>query len=164
MVVFAAPQLREYEELRNDPSSFEGRARTDEAVGLVWSVLGHRGGPRGAPRRSQLLQREGREEEVPGRPTAELYHRLQPCHASEPPNRRHGLPRPRAAAIPPIRCGMVILKSITGDTGSIIAYLQHSQVFCMWLQWSNLTSFLYFVLCHFNLPSLKSGGNKFIIV
>ncbi|EGB02731.1 hypothetical protein AURANDRAFT_68615 [Aureococcus anophagefferens] len=32
MVVFAAPQLREYEELRNDPSSFEGRARTDEAV------------------------------------------------------------------------------------------------------------------------------------
>ena len=59
----------------------------------------------GAPRRSQHLQREGREEEVPGRPTAELYHRLQPCHASEPPNRRHGLPRPRAAAIPPIRCG-----------------------------------------------------------
>ena len=32
MVVFAAPQLREYEELRNDPSSFEGRARTDEAA------------------------------------------------------------------------------------------------------------------------------------
>ena len=76
-----------------------------KAVGLVWSVLGHRGGPQGAPRRSQHLQRQGRKEEVPGRPTAELYHRLQPCHASEPPNRRHGLPRPRAAAIPPIRCG-----------------------------------------------------------
>lgn len=63
------------------------------------------GGPRGAPRRSHHLQRQGREEEVPGRPTAELYHRLQPYNASEPPNRRHGLPRPRAAAIPPIRCG-----------------------------------------------------------
>ena len=76
-----------------------------KAVGLVWSVLGHRGGPRGAPRRSHHLQRQGREEEVPGRPRAELYHRLQPYHASEPPNRRHGLPRPRTAAIPPIRCG-----------------------------------------------------------
>ena len=76
-----------------------------KAVGLVWSVLGHRGGPRVAPRRSHHLQRQGREEEVPGRPRAELYHRLQPYHASEPPNRRHGLPRPRAAAIPPIRCG-----------------------------------------------------------
>ena len=32
MVVFAAPQLRENEELRNDPSSFEGRARTDKAA------------------------------------------------------------------------------------------------------------------------------------
>ncbi|EGB03364.1 hypothetical protein AURANDRAFT_68081 [Aureococcus anophagefferens] len=32
MVVFAAPQLREYEALCNDPSSFDGRARTDEAV------------------------------------------------------------------------------------------------------------------------------------
>ena len=78
-----------------------------KAVGLLWSVLGNRGGPRVAPRRTHHLQRhwQGREEEVPGRPRAELYHRLQPYHASEPPNRRHGLPRPRAAAIPPIRCG-----------------------------------------------------------
>ncbi|EGB03047.1 hypothetical protein AURANDRAFT_68346 [Aureococcus anophagefferens] len=55
-----APQLREYEELRNGPSRFEGRARTDEAV---------------------VKTRH------PGdcRPRAELYHRLQPYHASEPP-------------------------------------------------------------------------------
>ena len=32
MVVFTAPQLREYEAPRNDPSNFEGRARTNEAV------------------------------------------------------------------------------------------------------------------------------------